>query len=432
MTDLVLPLPRTDRPRQPPRWRRLLLLLALSVLLHLLLLGWGTNRLAWPIPHADTNPVLISELLAPAPAPAPSAPPPVAETKPPPPKPLKPVNKPKPAVADPKPEPEPESIQKPETILSVPGDDTQANYSVPTEPLAPIASANVGIVRGTPAASATAEPASAPAPDPKSNAPASAFNAPPSVQLNYDVEATRDQQMVYGHGSIVWHTDGGTYQIDGDAGILIFSVLNFRSEGTLEPSGIDPLLYSEKRFRKSATNTHFHRERQQISFSATTLTYPRQGGEQDRASVIWQLAGMGRADASRFTANTDIDFFVAGPRDAEPWRMHVVGQETISLDDRLVPAWHVQRLPQEGSYQQKIDVWLAPGLEWYPVKLRYTDTNGEYLDLLLTSLKRMQPDSASQNSNNGNNDGSNPAGNLTNPASVANARTTAHTNEINQ
>ncbi|MEO8839497.1 MAG: DUF3108 domain-containing protein [Herbaspirillum sp.] len=424
MIDSVAQITHTNRPHQSVRWRRLLLLLALSVLLHLLFLGWGTNRLSWPIPHAETQPILITELLPPAALPVAKIIPPAPVAKP-----IKRINKPKPAAEQPKPEPEqepePEPIQQSEPVLSVPSDDTQSNYSVPTEPLAPIPSATVGISRSTPTTpSSTVAAQPAPTPTAESSATVSAFNAPPSVQLNYDVQAIRDQQMVYGHGSIAWHTDGNTYQIDGDAGILIFSVLNFRSEGTMESAGIDPLLYTEKRFRKSATNTHFHRERQQISFSATTLTYPRQGGEQDRASVIWQLAGIGRGDPSRFAANTDIDFFVAGPRDAEPWRMHVIGQETISLDDRPVLAWHVVRLPREGSYQQKIDVWLAPELEWYPVKLRYTDTNGEYLDLLLTSLKRTQSDSTTQNENN--------ADNNTNPAPVANARTSAHTNEINQ
>ena len=162
----------------------------------------------------------------------------------------------------------------------------------------------------------------------------------------------------------------------------------------IDDFGVAPVLYNEKRFRKSATNTHFQRERNLISFSASTASYPRQGGEQDRASVIWQLAGIGRGDGGRFVAGADIDLFVAGVRDAETWRIHVVGQEQIEIDGQPTSAWHVVRAPRPGSYDQRIDIWLAPDRQWYPVKLRYTEASGDYLDLLLSNLKPPQPPAA--------------------------------------
>jgi hypothetical protein len=112
---------------------------------------------------------------------------------------------------------------------------------------------------------------------------------------------------VYGSGKINWQSDGARFRIDGEAGVLFFTVFNFSSEGTVSDNGIEPVLYTEKRFRKSATNTHFHRERNTISFSASTVSYPRQGGEQDRASIAWQLAGIGRADAGVFAPDAEID-----------------------------------------------------------------------------------------------------------------------------
>jgi hypothetical protein len=145
-------------------------------------------------------------------------------------------------------------------------------------------------------------------------------------------------------------------------------------------------MYSEKKFRKSETATHFHRERNIISFSSSTKSYPRNGGEQDRASVVWQLAGIGRGDASKFSAGTQIDVTVAGTRDADTWSMVVVGQEEIHVAGENIQAWHVTRVPRAGSYDQKLDIWFAPQQNWYPVRLRYTETNGDFLDMSLTSL----------------------------------------------
>jgi hypothetical protein len=49
-------------------------------------------------------------------------------------------------------------------------------------------------------------------------------------------------------------------------------------------------------------------------------------------------------------------------------------------------AWHVVRIPRPGSYEQKLDIWLSQQQGWYPVKLRFTETNGEYLDMSLSNL----------------------------------------------
>ena len=126
-----------------------------------------------------------------------------------------------------------------------------------------------------------------------------------------------------------------------------------------------------------------------ISFSSSTTTYPLVGGEQDRASLIWQLAAIGRGDSTKFNPGATIDLFVAGVRDGEVWRMQVVGQEEMQLPAGKMQVWHVVRQPRPGSYDQQLDIWFAPGLEWYPVRLRFTETNGDYLDLSLSKRKNL-------------------------------------------
>jgi hypothetical protein len=162
--------------------------------------------------------------------------------------------------------------------------------------------------------------------------------------------------------------------------------LNFSSEGTIDSFGIAPVLYSEKPFRKSMTNTHFQHDNRKITFSASEASYPYKGGEQDRASVMWQLASIGRGDPAQFTPGAQIDLFVAGTRDAENWSMRVIGEEEIETGYGKMRAWHVVRAPRAGSYDQKIDIWLSPQHEWYPVKILYTYANGDYLDLSLSDL----------------------------------------------
>lgn len=208
----------------------------------------------------------------------------------------------------------------------------------------------------------------------------------PSATLKYDVEALRKGDMVYGSGKIDWQSDGQRYAVNGEAGVLFFTLLDFKSQGLIDEHGVSPVLYTQKRFRKSATNTHFHRERELISFSASTLSYPRLGGEQDRASLIWQLAAIGRADPEQFVAGEDLSFLVAGVRDLQNWQIKVMQQEDVETGEGKLLAWRVSRIPPASSYEQRLDIWLAPELGWYPVKLRHTDYNGEYLDMILSDL----------------------------------------------
>lgn len=209
---------------------------------------------------------------------------------------------------------------------------------------------------------------------------------PPSADLSYIVRAQRNGRTIEGNGKIFWRAGQAHYSISGEAGILFFTLLSYQSTGSVSQQGIEPELYTEKRFRKSATNTHFQRDRQVISFSASAATYPRKGGEQDRASVIWQLAALGRGDGAKLVPGLTFDLMIAGPRSVSSWRIYVNGKQTINVSGSSTEAWHLSLLPGERSYEQQLELWLAPQKEWYPVKLLYTDLKDGHLEMLLSKI----------------------------------------------
>jgi hypothetical protein len=209
--------------------------------------------------------------------------------------------------------------------------------------------------------------------------------------MKYEVKALRQGKEVFGNGRIVWHADGQRYRIDGEAGVLFFTVLRFQSQGGFDDFGVAPELYSEKRFRRPETVTRFERDTNRIQFSASDASYPRAGGEQDRASIVWQLAAIGLGDPARYAPGAAFELLVAGVRDAEPWVLQVIGLEQTDTPAGSTEAWHVVRVPRPGSYEQQLDIWLAPQHWWYPVRLRFTETNGEYLDMAVTSVQSLTP-----------------------------------------
>lgn len=350
------------------RWAGLLIA---SILLHLFALDWASGRIGMPGFTNQSPTVVTTELRAVPPpretvAAAAAAAPAIPAPKP---------RKRRPASPLPAPEPVVEIAESsPPVGMEAPGTSV--------EPAIETAAAD------TPSADADIDSAAQVAESavqPEEQAARYKFDPPPSVELSYDVFSLRGVQKVYGRGKINWQAAGNNYTITGEAGVMFFSVLDFKSEGMIDESGVAPVIYSEKRFRKPATNTHFHRERNTISFSASTLAYPRKGGEQDRASIIWQLAAIGRGDSTAYAPDAEIELFVAGARDAETWRIRVIGREELEVGTGKVSTWHVVRLPRPGSYDQKLDIWLAPQQEWYPVKLRYTETNGDFLDMSLSN-----------------------------------------------
>jgi hypothetical protein len=377
--------PHSSHRRWGPLLKRGLGMLALSLLLHLIALQWVGGHIGLPAIAEHEGPTVAVEL---RPAPPPAAPPQVAvdqAAKPATPRPRKRIPPPEPVAAP----AEPAAVaQAAPDIGSAEPADIAASVGESTLDAAPQRD------RGPPADPAPEAPAAtqqptqeaAPADEPP---PRYRVRTPPPVALKYDVESLREGQTVYGHGKIAWRTDGAGYRVDGEAGVLFFTVLNFQSQGVLDEFGVAPERYSEKRFRRAETATHFRRDTGRISFSASTASYPRHGGEQDRASIVWQLAAIGLGDPGQYAPGAQLQFFVAGVRDAEPWLMQVIGLERVDTPAGAAEAWHVMRLPRPGSYEQKLDIWLAPQRSWYPVRLRFTETNGDYLDMALSSAESL-------------------------------------------
>lgn len=372
------------------RWQRWLVVGLLSLLLHAMTLSWVGKHLGGTTPAADdAAPEVLRTMLVQA-QPAPAAAPSRLRRQ------AMPAPKPKPARPQP-PQSAAESAPPPAPATPAAGAPAAVSGATIAEPGAGSAAPTTTAASTGLADAVFSDPGQAtPGPAATQSVPAAEshhykVDPPPSATLHYDVEAQRDGQMVYGNGSITWQFNGSHYMINGKAGILFVSLLDFSSRGQLDAFGIAPEQYSEKRFRRPQTETIFNRERNLISFSASGKSFALQGGEQDRASIVWQLAGIGRGDAARFARDAQIPLFIAGVRDGTTWNIVVIGEEEIDVGLGKLHTWHVRRVPRAGDKDQTIDIWLAPARNWYPVRLRYTEANGEYLDLSLARIDGATP-----------------------------------------
>jgi hypothetical protein len=217
------------------------------------------------------------------------------------------------------------------------------------------------------------------------------FELPPSADLTYSISARQRGFSLNGDALLAWRAGEGKYSVTAESHVAMLGKLTEnRSSGSVDAYGLAPFEYYDKRFRKDATTTTFDRDGKTISFSDGKQSYPIKGGEQDRVSISWQLAAIARAAGARFKPGSDWEFFVVGPRDADPWTFRVVGREKVQAGAAIgmVDAIHVLREPPPGSKDQTLDLWLAPSQEWYPVKLRFTDNDRDYVEQTLEKITR--------------------------------------------
>lgn len=217
-----------------------------------------------------------------------------------------------------------------------------------------------------------------------------AVELPPSADLAYDLRAEQRGIALKGDAMIAWRAGDGKYDVTVEARVqLLGKLTEYRSHGTIDSFGLAPAEFYEKRYRKDATTTVFDREGKAIKLTEAKAPYAMQGGEQDRASVTWQLASIARAAGeARFKPGSEWRFVVAGRRDADPWTFKVVRREKIQTGMGELDTLLVTREPRGEGKTEGVDIWLAPGQEWYPVKLRFRDDERETIEQTVTKITR--------------------------------------------
>jgi hypothetical protein len=214
----------------------------------------------------------------------------------------------------------------------------------------------------------------------------SRINPPPSADLAYSISAKQSGLNVKGDSTIRWRTSDNKYAVTIETNAMMFGkILETSSEGVLASTGLVPTRFTERRYRKPEAVTIFNRTDKTVTYSGSQQPYPLKGGEQDRSSIIWQLASIARTNPGKFKAGSEWTFPVAGRRDIEPWTFRVIQTETIKIPYGELSALHLQKIASPNR-DQEIDVWLAPSLDWYPVQLRMSERDGATIEQKLLKV----------------------------------------------
>lgn len=390
-----------------PRWRTRLALAAAVLAVHLGLLvdGWsgGFSEVAEVGVSGSAPTQAVQDQTPPPGEPAKASPAPVINTtsvrwiaaSPPPvapatashTAPTPPTSRPQPApTAVPAPPPEP--AQAPARAVPESTPDSTPPSPAQEDPPVPVAPPSPG------QASLEAKPATA-APDTTSAgatvtrvSPGDA-QAPGSTLLRYDVQVQSKGMSVNADAELRWEVRGDEYLAKLEISALLVGSRVQTSQGRIGPQGLLPSRFGDRR-RRTENAAHFDQEGLRLRFSNNKPEATLLPGGQDRLSVFLQLGSMLRARPQAFGPGQLITLQVTGTNGADLWSFSVGESERLGLPAGPLDAVRLTRAPRR-EYDQKVELWLAPSMQYLPVRIRITDHDGSMADQQLRELPTLNP-----------------------------------------
>lgn len=211
---------------------------------------------------------------------------------------------------------------------------------------------------------------------------AATVQVPESVRLAYDMTGAARGLNYHARGVMTWQRDGQRYEASMVVSAFLLGSRSVSSVGEITADGIAPIRFSDK--SRSELATHFDAAKGRISFSANRPDAPWQRGAQDRLSVFLQLAGLLAGTPGGLPVGSKLPIYTAGPRDAEIWSFTVESLERLTLPMGEVAALKLTRDPRR-EFDQRVEAWFAPSLGFWPVRIKITQSNGDYIDQQLAS-----------------------------------------------
>ncbi len=271
------------------------------------------------------------------------------------------------------------------------------------------------------AASAASTPESAPQAIAKASEPAPAASQPPGNDVAVAEEDEEDNGFVwpeatkvtykiegffrgpiYGQASVEWVRKESRYQVHVDASVgPSFAPLGswrLSSEGAITAEGLSPERYENvnRLLIKTSPARRLTFDEREITL-ANGDKVPRPKGVQDPASQFIQLAyGFILKPESLKVGNT-VRMPLAILTRAETLAYDVVGEEVLKTPIGDVPTFHIKpRRMVESNANLPADIWVAPGLQYLPVRI-YVKVNEEtYMDMQMDRAPQQAPGAASR------------------------------------
>jgi Protein of unknown function (DUF3108) len=258
-----------------------------------------------------------------------------------------------------------EAVAEPAASSPAPLPETLAAEAPASAPPAPVL-----------AAAAAASAASAPV----------GFDWPPSTQLNYRLTG-HFRGPLHGQAQVQWLRQGERYQVRLEVKVDPIVRRRMLSDGVLGDNGLSPRRYDEETevpFKETRRAT-VRFEPGQILLANGKTSEPTEG-VQDAASQFVQLTWLFLTRPDRLQVGRTVDFPLALPRRVGRWTYDVAAQELLQLPFGEIQAFRLApRRDNAKPNELSVEMWIAPTLQYLPVRIQIRQDAETFLDLQLES-----------------------------------------------
>lgn len=267
---------------------------------------------------------------------------------------------------------------------------SEAASAVPVE-VAASAEETLAVAASAPevASSSVAEaaPASAPQVAQAQAASAPVFTWPVSTKISYKLLGNY-RGPVEGQAQVEWLRQGARYQVHLDVSIgPSFAPLASRrvsSQGLIDATGLVPQLYEQETrvLMGSPRLATIRFEPDGITLANGRHEAPK-AEIQDTASQFIQLIYLFTTRAELHAQGAQVALPLALPHRVDRWIYEVDHLEPQETSVGMIEALHLKPRRQADPGDISVEMWLAPTLHWFPIRIRMKQDAETSLDLIL-------------------------------------------------
>ena len=234
-------------------------------------------------------------------------------------------------------------------------------------------------------------------PDVSKLAQTAAFEWPPSTRLSYTLSGNY-RGPVEGQARVEWLRSGGRYQVhlDVSVGPSFAPLLTRRmsSDGELTAAGLRPRRYDEetRALLRSPRVASIVFDDEFVRLPAGDPV-PLPPGVQDTASQFVQITWMFTTQPELLEPGRTLQMPLALPRRVDLWLYDVLARETLDTPVGPIETVHVKpRREAVSGGDLTAEMWLAPTLQYLPVRILIRQDRDNYADLLIERLPQQAAD----------------------------------------
>ena len=215
--------------------------------------------------------------------------------------------------------------------------------------------------------------------------PPTRYAIPSPAILKYDIKGEIKGFAYFASGQLSWQHNGSNYDAQLEISHFLLGSRTQTSSGQITAHGLEPLRFADKaRTEVAALLDH---SQKQVTFTADGAHTKLEDDAQDQLSIFLQLSSLLAGNPEHYKAGDRLAFQAVGAKSSEQWTFEVGPLESLTLPGGTVQALRLTRNPPTDS-APKVEVWLAPKMQFLPVRIRLMQGDGDFVEQQWRSIKK--------------------------------------------